>query len=204
VGFTCEDHRIAEKSMLKEKTLAFEYTKMYVPTLKLPCTEMTLLNSGESMSLLIGDNLVVSMHYKLTDDEGIVLDSSEGAEPLTYLHGAGNIIPGLEKALVGKVEGDTGQVKVEPEEGYGEVMSELIQIVEKAAFQGVESVEVGMSFEAQAADGSVQHIVVKSIEGEEVTIDANHPLAGVTLNFDIEIVSVREATEEEISHGHVH
>ena len=156
------------------------------------------------MSLLIGDNLVVSMHYKLTDNDGNVLDSSEGAEPLTYLHGSGNIIPGLEKELVGKVEGDSHQVKVEPEEGYGEINPELIQTVDKAAFQGVESVEVGMSFEAQASDGSVQHIVVKSIEGEVVTIDANHPLAGVTLNFDVEIVSVREATEEEIDHGHVH
>ena len=156
------------------------------------------------MSLLIGDNLVVSMHYKLTDNEGNVLDSSEGSEPLTYLHGAGNIIPGLEKALVGKVEGDTQQVTVEPAEGYGEVMPELTQTVDKAAFQGVESVEVGMSFEAQTSDGSVQHIVVTKVDGEQVTVDANHPLAGVVLNFDVEIVSVREATEEEISHGHVH
>jgi FKBP-type peptidyl-prolyl cis-trans isomerase SlyD len=156
------------------------------------------------MSLLIGDNLVVSMHYTLTDNEGNVLDSSEGAEPLTYLHGAGNIIPGLEKALVGKVEGDTQQVTVQPAEGYGEVMSELMQTVDKAAFQGVESVEVGMSFEAQTSDGSVQHIVVSKVDGDQVTVDANHPLAGVVLNFDVEIVSVREATEEEISHGHVH
>ena len=156
------------------------------------------------MSLLIGDKLVVSMHYTLTDNEGNVLDSSEGAEPLTYLHGAGNIIPGLEKALVGKIEGDTQQVTVEPAEGYGEVMSELMQTVDKAAFQGVESVEVGMSFEAQTSDGSVQHIVVSKVDGDQVTVDANHPLAGVVLNFDVEIVSVREATEEEIAHGHVH
>ena len=156
------------------------------------------------MSLLIGDDLVVSMHYKLTDNEGNVLDSSEGSEPLTYLHGAGNIIPGLEKALVGKVEGDTQQVTVEPAEAYGEVMPELTQTVDKAAFQGVDSVEVGMSFEAQTSDGSVQHIVVTRVDGEQVTVDANHPLAGVVLNFDVEIVSVREATEEEISHGHVH
>ena len=156
------------------------------------------------MSLLIGDDLVVSMHYKLTDNEGNVLDSSEGSEPLTYLHGAGNIIPGLEKALVGKVEGDTQQVTVEPAEAYGEVMPELMQTVDKAAFQGVDSVEVGMSFEAQTSDGSVQHIVVTKVDGNQVTVDANHPLAGVVLNFVVEIVSVREATEEEISHGHVH
>lgn len=156
------------------------------------------------MSLLIGDNLVVSMHYKLTDNEGNVLDSTDGAEPLEYLHGAGNLIPGLEKALVGKVEGSSMQVTVDPAEAYGEVMPELIQVVELAAFQGVESVEVGMAFEAQAADGSMERIVVKEVSGDKVTIDANHPLAGVMLNFDVEIVAVREATAEEVAHGHVH
>ena len=156
------------------------------------------------MSLLIGDNLVVSMHYKLTDDDGKLLDSSEGSDPLTYLQGAGNIIPGLEQALVGKVAGDSSQVRVEPVEGYGEIAPELIQTVEKSAFEGVESIEVGMQFQAQDSDGSVQHIVVKQVEGDQVTVDSNHPLAGVTLTFDIEIVSVREATDEEIDHGHAH
>lgn len=156
------------------------------------------------MSLLIGDNLVVSMHYKLTDNDGNILDSSEGAEPMGYLHGAGNIIPGLEKALTGKVEGDSLQVKVDPAEGYGEVIPDLIQTVERAAFQGVESIEVDMTFEAQGPDGSVQHIVVKEVDGDNITVDGNHPLAGVALNFDIEIVGVREATEEETAHGHAH
>ncbi|MGV6852732.1 MAG: FKBP-type peptidyl-prolyl cis-trans isomerase [bacterium] len=156
------------------------------------------------MSLLIGDGLVVSMNYTLTDDEGVVIDSSEGAEPLSYLHGAGNIIPGLEKELTGKVQGDILSVKVEPAEGYGEIMPELIHKVDKAAFQGVDKVEPGMAFEAQGPDGSAQHIIVKAVEGDEVTIDANHPLAGVTLNFAVEIMAVRDATEEEISHGHVH
>ena len=156
------------------------------------------------MSLLIGDNLVVGMHYKLTDNDGNVLDSSEGSEPLGYLHGAGNLIPGLEKALVGKVEGDSLQVKVEPAEAYGEVMPELIETVDKAAFQGVDSIEAGMAFESQGPDGSMQHVVVIEVEDDEVTIDANHPLAGVVLNFDVEIISVREATEEEIDHGHAH
>lgn len=156
------------------------------------------------MSLLIGDNLVVSMHYKLTDDDGNVLDSSEGSEALTYLHGAGNIIPGLEKALVGKVEKDSLQVRVEASDAYGEVVPELIDTIDKAAFQGVEVVEAGMTFEAKDPNGTLQRIVVKKVEGEEVTIDANHPLAGVALTFDVEIVSVREATEEEIAHGHVH
>lgn len=156
------------------------------------------------MSLSIGDNLAVSMHYKLTDNDGNVLDSSEGAEPLDYLHGVGNLIPGLEKALTGKVEGESVQVKVEPAEAYGEVMPELIEIVQKTAFQGVDSIEAGMAFEAQGPDGAMQHVVVKKVEGDEVTVDANHPLAGVVLNFDVTIISVREATEEEVAHGHTH
>ena len=156
------------------------------------------------MSLLIGDKLVVSMHYKLTDAEGTVIDSSEGSDPLTYLHGAGNIIPGLEKELVGKTEGATMQVTVDPSEGYGELNPEMIQTVPREAFQGVESIEAGMTFQAEGPDGSAQHIVVKEVDGDNIIIDANHPLAGKELNFDVEVVSVREATEEELDHGHVH
>jgi FKBP-type peptidyl-prolyl cis-trans isomerase SlyD len=156
------------------------------------------------MSLLIGEKSVVSVHYKLSDDSGKVLDSSEGRDPLAYLHGAGNIVPGLEKALTGKIAGDSLQVKVEPAEGYGEINPEGLKVIEKSAFEGVESVEAGMAFEAKAPDGTAQQIIVKKVEGEEVTIDMNHPLAGVTLNFDITIVSVREATKEELDHGHTH
>lgn len=156
------------------------------------------------MSLMIGDKSVVSMHYKLTDNDGNVIDSSEGADPLTYLHGAGNIIPGLEQALVGKVEKDSLTVKVSPAEGYGEVIKELVETVPISAFQGVDNVEAGMAFEAQNASGQMQRIVVKKVEGDQVTVDGNHPLAGVELNFDVEIITVREATEEELAHGHVH
>jgi FKBP-type peptidyl-prolyl cis-trans isomerase SlyD len=156
------------------------------------------------MSLLIGDNLVVTMHYTLTDNEGNVLDSSRESTPLSYLHGAGNIIPGLEKALVGKVAGDTLNVKVEPAEAYGVVRADLMQVVDKSMFEGLESPEPGMAFQAQGPDGSSQRIVIKKVEGDKVTIDANHPLAGVTLNFDVEIMNIREATAEEKSHGHVH
>ncbi len=156
------------------------------------------------MSLLIGENSVVSMHYKLTDDEGKVIDSSEGGEPMAYLHGAGNIIPGLEKALVGKGEGDSLKVRVEPAEGYGEANPEGTKVIERAAFEGVDSVEPGMSFEAQAPDGTSQRIYVKNVDGDKVTIDINHPLAGMPLNFDVQIVNVREATKEEIEHGHTH
>ena len=156
------------------------------------------------MSLLIGDNPVVSMHYTLTNDQGKVIDSSEGEEPLTYLHGAGNIISGLETALIGKVADDALQVTVAPEEGYGEVMQELIQTVDRAAFGEVKDLEAGMAFEAQGPDGQVQRVVITHITGDQVTVDGNHPLAGATLNFDVKIVSVRAATEEEIAHGHVH
>jgi FKBP-type peptidyl-prolyl cis-trans isomerase SlyD len=157
---------------------------------------------GDKMSLLIGDNLVVSMHYRLTDDDGNELDSSEGYEPMSYLHGARNIIPGLENALTGKVEGDSLVVKVEPAAGYGEVIQELIQTVEREEFQDAESLEAGMVFEANAPDGSLQRIMVVKVEGNEITIDANHPLAGVTLNFDVKIVGVRKATAEEITNGY--
>lgn len=143
------------------------------------------------------------MHYTLTDEQGKVLDSSEGAEPLSYLHGAGNIIPGLEKALIGKVADDALQVTVAPAEGYGELIPELIQKVDKSAFQGVESLEPGMAFEAQGSDGHMQRVVITEVSDNEVTVNGNHPLAGMTLNFDVKIVGVRDATEEEVAQGHV-
>ena len=156
------------------------------------------------MSLLIGDNVVASIHYTLTDPNGQVIDSSQGAEPLHYLHGAGNIIPGLEQALVGKTLGASLQVTVEPENGYGEVDTDLIQQVPVAAFEGVENIEPGMAFEAEDAQGNRRRIVVRSVDGDEVIIDGNHPLAGVQLHFDVEVVGVRSASEEEIAHGHAH
>ncbi len=156
------------------------------------------------MSLMIGDNTVARIHYTLTDNSGEVLDSSEGADPLSYLHGAGNIIPGLEQALTGKTGGATLQVSIAPEDAYGDVQPELVQVVPAEAFQGVETVEPGMAFQAHDAQGNPRRVVVRSVEGDQVTIDANHPLAGVQLNFDVQVVDVREATSEEIAHGHVH
>lgn len=156
------------------------------------------------MSLPIEENRVVSIHYTLTDGEGNVLDSSEGAEPLAYLHGRGNIIPGLENSLVGKSVGDVLNVKVEPSEGYGEVNPDMIQVLEKEVFQGVDEIEVGMSFDAEGPDGARYNLVVTKVEGDDITVDANHPLAGVELNFDVQIVDVREATSEELAHGHAH
>lgn len=151
----------------------------------------------------IGDNIVASFHYTLKNDAGEVLDSSEGREPLAYLHGAGNIVEGLEKAMEGRGAGDKFSVTVQPEEGYGIHHAQLTQEVPREAFQGVEQLQVGMHFQASGEQG-VMEVRITSIEGDVVTVDGNHPLAGETLHFDIEVTDVRKATLEESSHGHVH
>lgn len=151
----------------------------------------------------IAQNTVVAFHYTLTNESGDVLDSSEGRDPLTYLHGAGNIIPGLEKELEGRESGEQLQVTVEPAEGYGETQPSLVQEVPRDAFQGVDQVEPGMQFQAQTQGGPLM-VTVTQVEGDTVTVDGNHPLAGQTLNFDVQIAEVREASQEEMEHGHVH
>ncbi len=155
------------------------------------------------MSILIGNQCVVSIHYTLKDDDGVVIDSSSGGDPLTYLHGAGNIIPGLEKELTGKSVGSSCTVVVSPEEGYGVKSDDLVQTVPLSAFEGVEKVEPGMQFQVQGPNGA-QVIMVTAVEGEEVTIDGNHPLASKTLHFEVSVENVRDATPEELDHGHVH
>lgn len=151
----------------------------------------------------IATNCVAYIHYTLTDEGGSVLDSSSGGEPLAYLHGAHNIIPGLEKALEGKKAGDKLSVKVAPEEGYGVRDESLIQQVPRRAFQGVKDIKPGMSFHANSSQGPTQ-VTVTQVQGDMVTVDGNHALAGQTLNFEVEIAKVREATAEELMHGHVH
>jgi len=151
----------------------------------------------------IAERCVAYFHYTLTNDAGEVLDSSSGREPLPYLHGKGNIVPGLEKALAGKKAGDKLDVVVAPEEGYGPHIESLVQVVPKAAFQGVENLEPGMQFQAESNMGPVS-VVVTGIDGDNVTVDGNHPLAGETLHFAVEITQVRDATVEEVMHGHVH
>lgn len=151
----------------------------------------------------IQENTVVGMHYTLRNDAGDVIDTSQGREPLTYLQGGGNIITGLETALTGKQEGDQLEVTVEPEDGYGVRHDELIQEVPRSAFEGVSELEVGMRFQAQTDRGPVP-IRIASINGDTVTIDGNHELAGERLHFSVSIESVREATAEEIAHGHAH
>jgi len=152
----------------------------------------------------IANNNAVSMHYTLTDNNGKVLDSSEGKDPLNFLQGAGNIIPGLEKALVGKEKGDNLKVVVKPEEGYGVLNPDLVQTVPKSAFGDIEKIEPGMQFQGQDDKGNAQLITVTHIDGDNVAIDANHPLADVELHFDVTIENVREATKEEIEHRHIH
>lgn len=156
------------------------------------------------MALAISKNSVVSLHYKLTDDDGNVLEHSDKSGPLNYLHGAGTMIRGLEKALAGKTAGERLQVRVAPAEAYGQVFPGLVQTLERSAFKQVENIEVGMRFEAETPDGTLERIVVTKVEGNDITIDANHPLAGMALNFEIEILSVRAATPEEIDYGHAH
>ena len=151
----------------------------------------------------IGENKVVQMHYTLKNGGGEVLDTSEGQDPLTYMHAEGAIIPGLFKAIAGKKVGEKVNVVVKPEEGYGNQDDGLVQKVPRDAFKGMEDLAVGVKVQAESDQG-VQIATVTVIEEEEVTVDLNHPLAGVTLHFDVEITDIRDATEEEISHGHVH
>lgn len=151
----------------------------------------------------IEENKVVKIEYTVKTEEGVLVDTSEGNEPLAYLHGHKNIIPGLENALVGKAVEDELSVTVTPDEAYGDRHEQLIKDVPMQAFQGVDKVEPGMQFNAESPQGP-QLITVTKVEGDTVTVDGNHPLAGVTLNFDVKVVEVRDASEEELSHGHVH
>lgn len=155
--------------------------------------------------MIIAQNRVVQMHYTLTDEENRTIDSSEGKEPLAYIQGIGNVIPGLEDALEGKAKGDKLEVTIAPEDGYGQRLDEMVQTVSKEGFKSEEGEELvaGMQVQIETNDGPSIAMVAK-IVGEDVTLDLNHPLAGVTLNFDIEVVDVRASTEEEIEHGHVH
>lgn len=153
--------------------------------------------------MAIGTDSVVSIQYTLKDDTGTVLDRSEAGEPLAYLHGHGNLIPGLEQELTGKNSGDELTVTVPPAQGYGEYDQGLVQSVPRRALRGIKDVKVGMRLHAQSAEGT-QAVTVTKILGDMVTLDGNHPLAGKSLHFEVRIEDVRAATEEELSHGHVH
>lgn len=149
----------------------------------------------------ITQDKVVELDYVLKV-EGEVVDQSEAGEPLTYLHGHSNIIPGLERALEGKKAGDSLHVTVQPEDGYGERDEDNVEDLDRADFD--DEVEIGATYYAQAEDGSVLPFTVVSVEGDTVQVDFNPPLAGMVLNFDVTVRSVRDATGEELDHGHAH
>ena len=151
----------------------------------------------------ISKGKVVNIHYALNDAAGEVLESSEGQAPLEYLHGHGNIIAGLEKALDGKAAGDKLKAVIPPEDGYGIRDETLVKELPLSSFQGPDEVAVGAQFQAETSQGPRLATVTK-MDDENVTVDLNHPLADQTLSFDIDVVDVREATEEELSHGHAH
>jgi FKBP-type peptidyl-prolyl cis-trans isomerase SlyD len=151
----------------------------------------------------VEEKKVVSIHYKLTDDDGKVLDSSENDQPLVFIYGIGMLIPGLEKALEGKVTGDKLKVSVNPEEAYGERDEGLTQMVPKSQFDEEETLQLGMQFQVETEQG-VLVVTVIEVTDTEVKIDGNHPLAGMKLHFDVSVGEIREATDEEIDHGHVH
>ena len=151
----------------------------------------------------IADKMVVTIDYTLKDDNGTVLDSSTEGN-FAYLHGAHNIIPGLESALSGKTAGDEVVVSVSPAEGYGERNDSMIQSVPRDMFDSEQEIQVGMQFHAQSPEGEMIVVTVTDVADDDITVDGNHPLAGVNLNFGVKVVDVREASQEEIEHGHVH
>jgi FKBP-type peptidyl-prolyl cis-trans isomerase SlyD len=153
--------------------------------------------------MAIAQDSVVTIHYTLKDDAGEIIDSSVDAEPLPYLHGHGNLVPGLERELEGKNVGDKINVTVQPQDGYGDYDKKLVQKVPRRALQGISNIRVGLRLQMQTPEGP-RTVVVTQLMGDMVTLDGNHPLAGKALNFEVEVTDVRAATEEELSHGHVH
>lgn len=152
----------------------------------------------------VSEQKVVTMNYEVADDQGQLIDRSEEGGPLAYIHGNGQLIPGLETALEGRGKGDKVAVDVPPEQGYGERDEEGVQIVARNQFDDSVEIEVGMQFEAQDDDEGHQIVTVVAVDGENITLDTNHPLAGKNLRFEVEILDVRDASAEELSHGHVH
>ena len=145
----------------------------------------------------IADKTVVTIDYTLKDDNGNILDSSSDGK-FAYLHGANNIIPGLESALTGKSAGDEVDVTVSPAEGYGERNDSMVQAVPRDMFDSEQEIEVGMQFHAQSPEGEMIVVTVTDVDQDDITVDGNHPLAGVNLNFEISVVGVRDCTQEEI------
>lgn len=154
--------------------------------------------------MTIAKNRVATIHYVLKNDAGEVLEDSHDGDPMEYLHGLEELVTGLEKALEGRKAGDTFSVTVPPAEGFGDYDEDLVESVPLDEFDSEEPVTAGMEFSFEDDEGEIHNVVVKAIEGDEALVDENHPLAGQTLHYAVEVLSVREATAEEIEHGHVH
>jgi FKBP-type peptidyl-prolyl cis-trans isomerase SlyD len=157
-----------------------------------------------SMAQTISDGKVVQLSYSLTNTKGELLDRADRNEPFTYLHGASQIVPGLEGALLGLKTGDTKKVKVAAADGYGEIDADLQLKVKRSQFPADVEIKPGMQFETRGPDGSGMIFTINGVTGDQVEIDGNHPLAGEELHFDVEVLEIRDATEEEKSHGHAH
>jgi len=153
---------------------------------------------------MIKDKTVVGINYVLKNSKGEELDKSDEKNPLIYLHGTKQIVPGLEKELGGLKVGDKKDVSVQPDQGYGEIDAKLHIKTERSFFPKDTKLEAGMEFSADTEEGKQQRFTVIKLEGDKVFLDGNHPLAGQTLNFAVEVVSVRDATAEELAHGHAH
>ena len=153
---------------------------------------------------MVKNNSVVGITYTLKNSEGVELGSANANQPMVYLHGQGQIVPGLEKALEGLIIGSQKDVTIPPSEGYGEVNPQLKLKTEKSIFPDDVEVQIGMQFAADIGDGKQQNFTVAHIEGNDVFIDGNHPLAGETLHFSVQVISIREPTQEELAHGHAH
>ncbi len=169
----------------------------------MPQLVVPLQLNKKAYKMQIGKNKVVGMEYTLTNNAGDVLDTSQGRAPLYYIQGIGALIPGLEEELEGKEAGFSSTVKISADKAYGPVDEQLVHRVAREQFQTDKSIEVGMTFQSETPQG-VQQFIVRKVEDDFITIDANHPLAGQELTFNIDILEVREATESELNHGHVH
>lgn len=152
----------------------------------------------------ISAHKVVSFDYTLKGEDGVTIESSQGSTPFSYIHGTGSLIPGLESALEGKTDGDEFTISVPPEQAYGERNESLVLALPRERLATDEEPEVGMHFHASTAEGSTRVVTIVKVEGDTITVDGNHPLAGVTLIFAIIVRAVRNATSEELAHGHVH
>ena len=151
----------------------------------------------------IASNKVAIITYTLKDSEGTLIDQADKNQPFAFIQGVGNIIPGLENALEGKGVGDKINVSIEPAQAYGERDDNLMQTLSKEMFEGVDEISPGMQFHAQTNQG-MSVVTVTEVENDQITVDGNHPLAGLTLNFDVDVIDIRDATEEELEHGHAH